>query len=45
LGILLAAKQRGLIAEVRQMVDALEAAGLHFRPALIATVLAQADEA
>lgn len=45
LGVLLAAKQNGLLFEVKPLVNALEAAGLHFRPALVAGVLAQADEA
>lgn len=44
LGVLLAAKQRGVIVAVKPLVNSLEGAGLHFHPALLSTVLAQANE-
>ena len=44
LGVLMAAKQKGLIAEVRPAVDSLLAAGLYFHPAVIAEVLQAVSE-
>lgn len=44
LGLLLAAKQKGLIPAVRPLVDSLQSAGLYFHPSLVTAVLNLATE-
>ena len=44
LGVLLAAKRKGLITEIHPLIEALETAGLHLHPQLVANVLAAASE-
>jgi predicted nucleic acid-binding protein len=44
LGLLVAAKQKGLVKEVRPLVMALQTAGLYFHPAVIADVLQTVSE-
>ena len=43
-GVLLAAKERGLIAAVRTMLEALAGNGYHFSDALVRAILMQAGE-
>lgn len=44
LGVLIAAKQKGLLAAVRPLIEELQSAGLYFHPDLIAQVLATVTE-